>query len=925
MANGNSWAVTTRAPSVPGSARHTNTTRAKKGPGQTVVRAPTPPIRYELKTKRQQRDQSFAIVQRGSNHQAPFPTHPDRSSNKRTPPARRLSYSNFTMTTTTTTTATSRVEEPSELLVDDEGNDDNMSLISMTGMIADDVCQMHNFLCDNIGPDNKKNANKSAIIDMDVSVMNSESKSRSDNRRRGRQRTKKPMGVDANPIKSDSFAVWDNQPRSAAGYGTPDTGSMNSGLSQSPEGHRTKSSSQMEVQVIDDSDNISEITPTGCVGFEGKKTQHRRNASRSRKNRTTGRSQESSLHPDEFHELLESVSKCLPTSDDVREIRRSCSDAQIRFDKKGTLLDPDFCDSYNSDGESQSYSHRYGNNDNGPVRSTSIVSAPAVPVFKNNLDRYNQLVVGRIKNDTPPTIERQRRIFTPGWFKSKRHVNKRRNNTRIIPPQGAPDVRYTSHQKRPAAVDEIHGNVNFEVLWKQSKSFKNHKKFLSSNDPVLSEALSKKPQSRTPILKKLLTRGKSKERKLHQEAERETQPVRSVSITAKDPTRWRPEIDHPQADSCEAAGIEGATECFSSSFEAPAALCNADTTMFGATSASNKGRSNRRSASRRGTQDPMIKGRSHKSVVTRTSNAPSRKNSGPVWRGDQDPDFQPRWPNGVPAQHVLSSPPQETNTTKDSLTRKNRTRCYHRNSEAIDLGDGNSSPAMEWTESRSYEEDDCGQEDIKVLSILGHHSSEQAHRSSSNDADPPFSSRHQQHLAQQPQRRLRSSPASRGKHSDRSSSAYYSTTSASSSTSSSYFSSSSSSPRQTPFQFQSIKTPDHNKLHPPGMSLTDAAFAAVFSSSSSPLGNLVGHGGDGNDDDITSGAIHSPWKKDYNAYVSSRKNTTKGNIPREPTTPPRIQRSSDPHASFDATPKHENNSNKKKESSSQRVGIPRQP
>lgn len=920
MANGNAWAVATRAPSVPitGSARHAKTSRAKKGRGQIVVRAPTPPIQYELKTERQQRDQSFAVVQRGSNHQDPFPKQqqPGRSSNKRTPPARRLSYSNFTMTTTTTTTtATSR----SELLVDEEDNDDNMSLLSMTGMIADDVCQMHNFLCENVGPDNKKNANKSAIMNMNVSV------SSSNNKRRGRKRTKKPVDLDAN-----------------TGYGTPDTGSLNSGFSQSPEGHRAKASSQMEVQVIDESDNISEITPTGCAGFEGKKTQHRRNASRSRKNRTTERPKESSLPPDEFNVLLESVSKCLPSSDDVREIRRSCSDAHIRFDKTRGLLDPEFCDSYNSDGESQSFRNRYA-----PVRSTSVESAPGAPVFKNNLDRYNQLVVGRKKNDIPPATEKQHRKFTPGWFKSKRQANKSQKNTRIIPAHTVPEVHRASHQKSPAAVDKIHGNVNFEVLWKQSKSFKNHKKLLSANDPVLSEALSKKPPTRTPIIKKFLTRGKSRERKRQLEAEREALRVRSVSIIARDPTRWKPEKHNPQADSWKAAGMEGTTECLTSSFEAPTALCNADAMMVGAASANNKGRSNRRAVSQRGTQDPMIKDRSQprKSVVTRTNIKPSKKNSGPVWRGDQDPDFQPRYPNGVSKEHVRSSKPPQKTTTKNSFPHKKLTRCYHRSSEAIDLGDVNSSPTMKWTESRSYEEDDCGLGDIKVLSIVGHHSSEQQeYRSSSKDASPPISSRHQQDLAIEPHRRLRGPPASRGKHFDRSSSAYYSTTSASSSTSSSYFSSSSSSPRrQTPFQFQNINNPDdeYNSLHPPGigmgmsmgMSLTDAAFAAVFSSSSSPLDNRGGHGkcSGGNDDDITASgaAIHSPWKKDYNAYVSSRKNTTKAIVPREPTTPPKIQRSA---TFFDAN----SSSNNKKGSPllqqprlqqphSQRVGIPRHP
>jgi hypothetical protein len=839
-------------------------------------------------------------------------------------------------TTTTTTTATSR----SELLMDEEDNDDNMSLLSLTGMIAEDVCQMQNILCENVGPDIKENANKSAIMNMNVSV------SSSNNKRRGRQRTKKPVYLDVNQIKTNSFSAWNDHPELAAGYGTPDTGSLNSGFSQSPEGHRAKASSQMEVQVIDESDNISEITPTGCAGFEGKKTQRRHDASRSRKNRAAERPKESSLPNDEFNVLLESVSKCLPSSDDVREIRRSCSDAQIRFDKTKGLLDSDFCDSYNSDGESQSYSHRYAT-----VQSTSAERAPGAPVFKNNLDRYNQLVVGRKRNGIPPTTEKQHRKFTPGWFKSKRRVNKSQKNTHIIPAHKTPEVHKASHQKSPAAVDEIHGNVNFEVLWKQSKSFKNHKKLLSSNDPVLSEALSKKPQTRTPILKKFLTRGKSRERKRQLEAERETLRNRSVSIIARDPTRWKPEVDNPQAKSWKNVGMEGATECLTSSFEAPTALCNADEMMVGDTSANNTGRSNRRATSQSGTQDPMIKGRSQprKSTVTRTDITPSRKNSGPVWRGDQDPDFQPRYPKGVHKQHALSTKPPQEATANNSPPHKKLTRCYHRNSDAIDLGDDSSRPAMKWTKSRSYDEDDCRLENIKVLSIVGHHSSEQQeYRSSSNNASPPISSLHQQDLAKQPQPRLRRSPASRIKHSDRSSSAYYSTTSASSSTSSSYFSSSSSSPhRQTPFQFQ---TPDdHNNLHPPGigmgmglgmdlgMSLTDAAFAAVFSSSSSPSGNRSGHGNNsgGNDDDNTASgaAIHSPWKKDYNAYVSSRKTTAKAIVSREPTTPPKIQRSA---AIFDAPPSHENKKKglllqpqlqlqPKLQPKLQRVGIPRHP
>eukprot|EP00533_Pseudo-nitzschia_delicatissima_P012734 CAMPEP_0197275592 /NCGR_PEP_ID=MMETSP1432-20130617/14116_1 /TAXON_ID=44447 /ORGANISM="Pseudo-nitzschia delicatissima, Strain UNC1205" /LENGTH=219 /DNA_ID=CAMNT_0042741513 /DNA_START=166 /DNA_END=825 /DNA_ORIENTATION=- len=187
---------------------------------------------------------------------------------------------------------------------------------------------------------------------------------------------------------------------------------------------------------------------------------------------------------------------------------------------------------------------------------------------------------------------------------------------------------------------------------------------------------------------------------------------------------------------------------------------------------------------------------------------------------------------------------------------------------------------MEWTQSRSYEEDDCGQEDIKVVSIIGHHvSSSELEQYAAGFGKDKGTFTNSLPSERDCKRRIEAEPhhSSGVKKSSRGSP---SSSSASSSELSSY-SSLSSSYEQRPSRV--TRTPRHL---PPGQSDKDRR----------PSRNQITTP---NAEDAFGGsaAIDPPWTKDYRKHVSSKTASIK-KIHRIPMTPPKIHRSTNPHGVF---------------------------
>lgn len=812
----------------------TRDAKAKKG--HALTRAPSPPIRYEL--------WPFE-----STLKTPTSEKFKRKADRQQKASISSRFANFGRLRTGGNKGFGSDDEDDNA---DDNPDDNISLISMTGLIADDVCQLQNLCFENIGPDIRQHNNES----------------------------KKTVPVI----------------RPFAGYGTPETQSMNSDEEVPP-----PSSQQMEVKVIDeDSDNISEITPTGCAGFEVGRAERRRRNKRNNittyesNNRATGcygneiKSTRSPNPDDSFHGMLVSMVTCVPSPDYVRDIRRSFSDEQIgtgttSTDSRGIFLDDNtehenrrttrsVDGSYSKNNSTYYGNHcksRFGNR--GPVPS-SIVSAPATSaVFKNSSDRYNQLVVGPMNTNlngerTPSNDERQHRKYTPSWFKSKR-----RNH---------PTERLTS----PTRVDGTKRNANVEVVFKQAGTQKDVRR-----PATTTEGLS--PHCKQSRLKQLLTRGRSKERKRQQQQqeEREATAVPTVRITETDQDQHK---QHRPKSTKTCKGGDCSGPSMSSSEILPIVLCNADTALMIAAEAASLVAGDlpgdRRVTSRRAiTRRTRSKERVSPPLghfATKTYVPPSAQNHGPVWRGAQDPDFQSRWPNTEP--EVFASVPPETNN-KSNPFRKNRMRCSHRNLDAVDLDDDESYPTTKWTQSRSYDEDNCEHGDIHVLSIVGHHLSEHHRKDGSTHpiaAGSPFSARHQHNLAQQPLRNL--PPFNRISSSSHS-------TNSNASTSASASSSSSSS--STPFSRRRLGDRSEN-LRIVGKSNEASKFAA---------------------DNAASAKVKSPWRNDYESHMASKSDGT-GTSPHRLIKPPKIKRTLDSHTCFN----EESNQNSKV---SLRVeGIPRQ-
>jgi hypothetical protein len=772
-----------------------------------------------------------------------------------------------------TTTTSSRIDEPSDLTGDDfDGNnnnnnnnnksyntDDNMSIISMTNLIAEDVCRLQNLRFDNIGPntrrDDGRNENQN-LIDMDVNVV--DFRNNRNNKRRV-QRT-----------------------------------NINN-----PNEHGTRATET--VRVFDESDDISEITPTGCVGFEARRRRQQRRARQNGDNITEPYSSHRlQKKPAEgpLGEFYESMAECIATPEDFREIRRTLTDEPapsnlVEFDERSILKNPNqsLCERRNRSfdeidnsnrqdrrniSRSNSYSSYTSYLGNRGAISGSVVSAPAAAAFKNNSDRYNQLVIGLSEDQIRGPTEREYRKFSPAWYKSKREVNRLRNNTQIIEPQpqdtkGGKRALYLKNQE---SVDEGCGNFNVEVAWKQSKQRKNSKG--PAVESITIPPSKKEPEQRTPFFKKLLKRGKSKERKRQQERRHEATAVRTVAITAKDPTRWKPNKEQPVVDPCNDGGISSAADCID--------LCNSETILVivgAADPPSNQVRS-------RSTADPRSQ---RQTATTRKKAIPSNRRHEPVWRGEEDPDFhRPSLPKEITTRTPRSS------SASDPLSRKKLLRCKQKTTDDMDLDDDDSGIAeVQWTRSRSYESDDYRQQDVKVLSIVGRHFS--SHQRYDTFFDPPlsdgFERDFEQDLAQQPERQPRGTAVSRRerhpavtKHTDRSSSTSY-TTSSTTSSSATEFSSSSSSPGR-PSRNVSPKNEQGSSLQSSSQTetdVTDAEFVAVFPDPEPDFGNVEGKG---------STAVKSPWRNDFADFQSSKNAAAGVSSPRGIVTPPKAQRSTDP-------------------------------
>jgi len=837
-------------------------------------------------------------------------------------------------------------------------DDDNMSLISMTRLVADDVCQLDNCRYENIGPDIRPQ--------LEIKVVD---------------------------FKNRNIKPKSTSPRSKHGYGTPETRSMNSG-SQSPEGNRigTKpSSSRMEVQELDESDNISDITPTGCAGWDTHRHRENRELQASGRRKKSTRGEKSSIatkstssdpspgccdddispkrpqqnrskdvsSEEPFREFIESISACLPTSNDFQQIHQSLSThAQSKFDgldKSGILsihknenggesacnTQPQLCERNRSfDGVGSNLSFDEANSlissrsfdtlrSYNSLYGGSIVSAPATPFFKDNTDRYNQLVIGLAPDRDLSESQKHHRKFSRAWFKSKREIEQRQRNTKIIPQQdgtlGKKNVATSKSKRRSSKSFATHETTNFEVIWKPSSS--KLPRGLSTPD-------SKQPQSK--FKKMLLGRRKSKK-----EVKPELKQVRAVAITATDTRRWKTkETCQIPSNSCKDGGIDGVRACVPICADTTKTIATAATaTAIAATAAvieaatadiENTTRTNPRVQ-----KSTKAKAQSRDSKArVRTIASTSNKNHGPIWRGTPDSDFQPNW-HGIKESQKKGSkalPPNENIKSKSCsrnplpVTRKNhRNRCYHRNSEVINMADDNSGPVMKWNRNFSYDTDDCRQQDVKVLSIVGPHIS-----SSKRDSQPigkiitACSKREPQPIGkiitakQVPTKKQYDHPQHiTTKLSNQSSSSSTSSGSSSLTPSCSTSSSSSRPQRTSASRRRKNSSPDMHYLNSRSAKRSDIASLRQLTDK-----EMHSQFVDYDDDDSSSENIKSPWRNDFRAYSLAKKAESTTSHTPDLLAPPRIQRHRSAQAYLEGPRVR---SSRRRTTKQNATGIPRQP
>ena len=651
-----------------------------------------------------------------------------------------------------------------------------------------------------------------------------------------------------------------------------------------------------------ESDEISEITPPRCAAFDVGK----------RENSKPGQKQS---NPEEtFREFLSSVATCLPNASDFQHVQKSFSDAQTKFEitnKHGLPLHshirsqnlchkPNLCDTNHQgvvgNGKGKcNLKNIAGKNKHSMLLkhgsdildSDSVTSASSLPYFRNNSDRYNHLVNGRELAYMQAANEAKQRKFSRSWFKSRRESNKRRNSSNVVPP----------HSEAP--FDEPQGHCNGEGLWNQSRSFDENEKRLYSK-------ATKQPikGTKTPIFKKLLKRGKSKERRRlkQKNSGKHVSPsaARSVTITAKDPTKWPPEKKDTLVSSCDDPHILDASKCVASTIVTAVAspgetamnVLNSDVAMalVGAPPASAVALAVSNAKKREISQNRKIEDEKNKE--------PSNGEVavvGPVWKTDERT-----------AKPVLPSP------AKTKALKKSRPRCYHRNS---DLMDDNFAPTLSWRKSRSYDspttsltkshsysEDDFAQEDFKVVSIIGHDvSSTELERYGSMNLphnggmkNTLMSDRHQQVFA--PSRPRNSGPTHRRNNSavrysngNSSPTSFSSYSTSSSSDSSSIDETSSSSSSSVP------KRPIRARSKPQSrIPRTRSVDAAIMNDADDEYTS-------GSDAALEAALLTTPWRKDYETHMASKGYKSGSAVKASsigPLEPPKIQRTALPNANI---------------------------
>ncbi len=840
-----------------------------------AARPPSPPIRYELKSDSNTHGRYGIKRHRGRDKHEKPPTRNERSPTKTSPKA-----SQTMKPKTPSRVNTSRVP------TDDD--DDNMSLISMTNLIADDVCRLQNCKYENIGPsitNGQSKGNESAIIDMNVNVKGK----RNHRQQNHTTRASKPKK------QHSSSGVWVNKPPLLTDYQTSDTGSMTSrSLSRSPQHSRRTMSINYE------SDSISEITPPRCAAFDIDRRENSKSGQKSGK-----KSGQKQSNPEEtFREFLSSVATCLPTAGDFQHVQKSFSDAQTKFEitnQHGLFLhnhiqgqnlchNPNLCN--NQDNGKANLKSIAGKNKhsmllkhgNDILDSNSVTSASSLPYFRNNSDRYNHLVNGRELAFLQASNDQKQRKFSRSWFKSRRESNKRRNNTNVVLPQ-----QVTVSCRAP--FDEPQDPCSVEGLWNQSRSFDENEKRLYSK-------ATKQTQPSKGMFKKLLKRGKSKERRRPKQNDSGKHlsskgASRSVMITAKDPTKWPPEENDALVSSCDDAHILEASKCVASTIvtavtspgETAMSALNSDVAMalVGAPPASAVALAVSNAKKKEISQNRKIEDQKHKE--------PSNDDValvGPVWRSDE-PAAKPTLPSPV-----------------KKPVRKSLPRCYHRNSHLMEdnlpqklsckRSQSYDSPTTSLAKSHSYSEDDFGQEDFKVVSIIGHDvSSTELERYGSMNlphnggmANTRMSERHQQVFAPSTQRnsglkQRRGNTAGRYPRRNNSPTSFSSYSTSSSSDLSSSDETSSSSSLSVPKRPIRARSKPQNR-----MSRTRSVDAAIMN--------------DVDDEDTSSSEaaleaalLTTPWRKDYETHMASKayKSSSIG-----PLEPPKIQRTALPNANI---------------------------
>ncbi|VEU36925.1 unnamed protein product [Pseudo-nitzschia multistriata] len=575
-------------------------------------RAPTPPIRYKLRDSSKNTSTNANTSGSGNNragsnryrrgirrHRSSAGTHESTKPNvpstvdlrqrrrsattsrlrDRRPSSKSASSATSKDRHKTSSNSSSSSSEDNILLEDLKKGDDNdgdasISLISMTEMIAADLCQMKNCKFENIGPDISAQTTKSKTTTNDKNRKMKSSSSGNASNKNSNSDSNIVFDMDVNALDFNNFQLrtsskntankswlfnkrskaksWHYNSGSNSSYtspppaSTPETRSLNSGsfLPTPPRNRsRTRGTVRVDSAMEDDqssieTSSISEITPTGCAGFERgmgvsprSRSPNYRPPSKEHRQpeelslgqlflsgmlsqcfphgpvagtepQVTSTHHHNTLNNLNFHSTAnaEAILKdgktngnssgLLHQSNPVANNNKSNKNTEAINNKNNNggayqkNLEEEAC-SYIGNNCTDSYYHQ--------AIDVSIAKPNNInpPVFADNTERYNQLVVGYVEDDEAKKQQPHRK-YSRAWFRSKREVQKRLSNTKIVvpPQQPSPNTKRSGDhpasiaarrnmkakskdQQQRAKMDENHHN-NVEVIWKKSKSFREH-------------------------------------------------------------------------------------------------------------------------------------------------------------------------------------------------------------------------------------------------------------------------------------------------------------------------------------------------------------------------------------------------------------------------------------------------------------------